>query len=146
MIRHGDTGTRLYSIWNTMKQRCSNPNAINYHLYGGKGIMVCNEWIESYEEFKKWSLLNGYSEKLTLDRIDSKKGYSPNNCRWTDWGTQQNNRCNNHLITYNGETHTLSQWARIVGLHPKTLSRRIVDKHWSIEKALTTPLLKHYNA
>lgn len=140
---HGDTNTRLYNIWSTMKQRTSNPNTINYELYGGKGVRCCDDW-NSYEAFKEWALCNGYADGLTLDRIDSGGDYCPNNCRWADWYVQQNNRRNNHLITFNGETKTMSQWARAVGLSPKTLARRINDKHWSIEKALTTPLMKHY--
>lgn len=142
-LTHGDTGSRLYGIWNSMKQRTSNPNAINYSLYGGKGIHVCKDW-EKYESFKNWSLKNGYESNLTLDRIDGNLDYSPDNCRWASWEQQENNRCNNHVISFDGKTMTLSQWARAIGIHPKTLSRRIVDKGWSVEKALTTPLLKTY--
>lgn len=104
---------------------------------------VCDAWL-SFDAFRDWSLSNGYKDDLTLDRIDGSKDYCPENCRWVDWEVQQNNRCNNHLITFNGKTQTMSQWAREIGLKPKTLSRRINDKGWSVEKALTTPLLKHY--
>lgn len=140
---HGDTGTRLYQIWNAMKQRTRNPNTINYSLYGGKGVSVCSEW-NRYEAFKEWALSNGYQCNLTLDRIDGNGDYCPENCRWANWFTQENNRRNNHLITYDGETLTLSQWARKIGMNPKTLSRRIVDKGWDVERALLTPLLKRY--
>lgn len=135
----GETGTRLYKIWCTMKQRTKNPHTVNYSLYGGKGINVCEAWSE-YEQFRSWSLENGYNDSLTLDRIDGDKGYTPENCRWVSMKVQQNNRCNNHLLTFNGETLTLSLWAERIGMKPKTLSRRIVDKKWSIERALTTPL------
>ena len=108
-------------------------------LPGGKGINVCEAWSE-YEQFRSWSLENGYNDSLTLDRIDGDKGYTPENCRWVSMKVQQNNRCNNHLLTFNGETLTLSLWAERIGMKPKTLSRRIVDKKWSIERALTTPL------
>ncbi len=139
-LTHGDTGTRLYNIWSAMIGRCETPSAGSYKWYGGKGVSVCPEWRNSYVKFKAWAKENGYKSNLTIDRIDSGKDYCPENCRWVSMKEQQNNRCNNHIITFNGETHTLSQWAEKIGLAPKTLSRRIVDKHWSIEKALTTPL------
>lgn len=141
-ITHGDTGTRLYNIWNTMIRRCELPSAGSYKWYGGKGVSVCHEWRTSYVNFKAWAKENGYKSNLTIDRIDSNNDYCPGNCRWISMKEQQNNRCNNHIITFNGESHTLSQWAEIIGMSPKTLSRRIVDKGWSIERALTTPLCK----
>lgn len=76
-----------------------------YKDYGAKDIDVCEEWYSSYENFREWSLNNGYKEGLTLDRIDGLKGYTPNNCRWTDWKTQENNRCNNVIVTYNGKQY-----------------------------------------
>lgn len=141
---HGGTHSRLYNIWHSIKQRTQNPKTINFSLYGGKGITMCEEWKNSFETFRDWSIKNGYSESLSIDRINGECGYTPENCRWVDMKTQQNNRCNNHLITYNGETHTLSQWAEKIGIKPKTLSARIFDSKWSEEKALTTPLMKHY--
>lgn len=141
MTTHGDTGTRLYTIWCAMKQRTSNPRTINYSLYGGKGVQVCSEWAR-YEAFKQWALESGYADGLTLDRIDGSGDYCPKNCRWVTWTAQENNRCNNHRIAYNGRTLTLSEWARALGMKPKTLSRRIVDKGWSVERAFTTPLRK----
>lgn len=141
--RHGGCGTRLYNIWAAMKRRTTSPKAISYPYYGAKNIKVCDEW-KVYENFRDWSLSHGYANGLTIDRIDSNKDYSPDNCRWTTMKEQQNNRRNNHIITFSGETKTLSQWAEIVGINPKTLSRRIVDKGWPIDKALTTPLMKHY--
>lgn len=140
---HGDTHTSLYKTWSAMKQRTSNPKTINYELYGGKGVGVCEKWLK-YENFKAWATENGYEEGLTLDRIDGNGDYCPENCRWVDWETQQNNRCNNRLITFNGKTQTMSQWAREIGIKPRTLFARIDNKGWSIEKALTTPLMKHY--
>lgn len=76
---------RLYHIYYGMKQRCYNPNNPKYHLYGGKGITICKEWNEDYEKFKKWSLENGFDETkfgISIDRIDSTKEYSPENCQW----------------------------------------------------------------
>lgn len=143
-LRHGETGTRLYRIWNGMIRRCELFSSGSYKWYGAKGISVCSDWRRSYESFRDWAHENGYKENLTLDRIDGEKDYSPNNCRWITMKDQQNNRCNNHLLTYNGLTLTLSQWAEKIGLKPKTLAKRINEMHWSIEKALTTPLYKQY--
>lgn len=138
-ITHGGTGTRLYAIWSTMKQRTTNPNTVNYELYGGKGISVCSDW-EDFQVFRNWAMANGYADGLTIDRIDGAGNYCPDNCRWVSMMVQQNNRCNNHSITYKGQTKTLSMWAREIGINPKTLSRRIVDKGWPIDMALTIPL------
>lgn len=102
-------------------------------------MSVCEDWMK-YENFKNWAEQNGYSEELSIDRIDGSKGYSPENCRWVSMKVQQNNRCNNHLISFGGKTMTLSMWAEEIGIPVKTLSRRIVDNGWSVERALTTPL------
>lgn len=77
---HGDTHTDLHDIWQAMKQRCSNPNNKSFKNYGGRGIVVCEEWKE-YLPFKEWAM-QGYKKELTLERVDNDKGYNPNNCRW----------------------------------------------------------------
>lgn len=91
MTKHGQYNTRLYRIWNTMKNRCQNPKVHNYFRYGGREIEVCLEWQE-FIPFYEWAIVNGYREDLTLDRIDNFKGYSPENCRWVTMKEQQNNK------------------------------------------------------
>jgi hypothetical protein len=84
-------------------------------------------------------MANGYSNNLTIDRIDNDKGYSPDNCRWATISVQNSNTRRNHYITYNGKTKTMTQWAEEIGIPVRTLEARLNRGHWSIERALTTP-------
>jgi hypothetical protein len=113
-----------------------NPNNHNYAYYGGRGISVCADW-ESYEAFRDWAVVNGYQADLELDRIDNDGNYEPSNCRWVPRKKQANNMRKNRVITYNGETHSLSEWAEITGIKRATLSNRINTYGWSVERALT---------
>lgn len=97
-LKHGGaslaTGkqTRLYRIWKNMKSRCGNKNVPCFHRYGGAGISICDQWAESFLEFKMWATANGYKDHLTIDRVDGTKGYSPENCRWATYSEQCENR------------------------------------------------------
>ena len=132
---------RLKIIWRNMIARCENESAISYPLYGARGITVCPEW-KSLNAFAIWSLENGYSDNLTIDRIDGSKGYSPDNCRWVSKIEQQNNKCNNHLLTVDGVTDTIANWARKTGLSHSLISSRI-DNGWNDERAVKTPRGKY---
>ena len=124
-----------------MKRRCNDETNSHYHIYGGKGIKVCEEWEENFEAFYNWAMSNGYVKGLTIDRIDNDKNYCPENCRWATYLEQGNNTSRNHRLTFNNETHTMAEWARIIGINYSVLRSRINDSGWSVEKALTTPLM-----
>lgn len=133
---------RIKKIWNGMRDRCLNPRNNRAKRYIDRGIKLCEEWL-TFENFLEWSLTHGYADDLTIDHIDNDGNYCPENCRWASNDIQQNNRCNNHLITYNGETKTMKDWARFYGINYKTLMKRINELHWDIEKALTTPTIRN---
>lgn len=139
---HGMEKTRLYHIWQGIKRRCLNPNEVGFKKYGAKGITICDEWKNNPVAFINWAFENGYNDFLTIDRIDNLKGYSPNNCRWVTTKQQARNKTNNRLITYNNETHCLTDWAIILGIKLKTLETRIYNHKWSIERAFSTPVRK----
>ena len=136
--KHKMSNTRLYREWAQMKGRCYYKKYINYDCYGERGITVCAEWKDDFSCFMKWALSNGYNDNLTLDRIDNNKGYSPDNCRWITGKEQANNRRNNHYVTYNGITKTISQWSESSGINYWCLRSRIANG-WDISEALTKP-------
>ena len=130
--------SRLNHIYNSMKNRCLRPDAMGYSQYGGRGIKVCDEWVSSYHSFRDWAMANGYSDDLTLDRINPDGDYEPINCRWVDMVTQANNKRNNLRVTYKGVTLTAAEWARIFDMKPEVLYKRLKDG-WAVEDALTIP-------
>ena len=122
-----------------MKGRCYVKTYGEYKHYGAKGIKVCDEWRFDFMAFYNWSINNGYADHLSLDRIDYCGNYEPNNCRWATSFQQANNRSNNVNLTNNGETHTISEWSRIVGIKKGALQyRKYIGM--SDEKILTTPI------
>lgn len=129
--KHGGFGTRLYEIWRQMHRRCYGQNTKAYKDYGDRGITVCNEWYE-FEPFRIWAISNGYSDDLTIDRINVDGDYSPENCRWATKKQQANNRRNNHNIEYDGEVHTVSEWADILGIEQVVLRQKLIRCGWDI--------------
>jgi hypothetical protein len=107
-----------------MKSRCNNPKDADYKDYGGRGIKVCEEWMQSFSAFYEWAMNNGYADHLTIDRIDNDGDYTPDNCRWVDLKEQANNKRNNVTVTINGLTKTLAEWSEITGILYKTLHTR----------------------
>ena len=139
--KHGMFGTRIYSVWATMIQRCSNPHNSKYKNYGARGISVCKEWSDSFEAFYEWSMSNGYADNLTIDRINVDGNYEPANCRWIGMIDQENNRTNNVLITINGITKTRTEWCRINGIKPQIACQRVFSG-WNEIDAVTKPVNK----
>lgn len=139
---------RLNRIYANMKSRCYNPNKDHYEYYGGKGIKVCDEWLNpehakgkhncsiGFIAFQKWAMKNGYADNLSLDRIDSNKNYEPSNCRWVTQKVQCNNQSKNIVLTYKGETKTISQWCEELNLKRTRVYDRIFNLNWPVEKAL----------
>lgn len=125
MSTHRETHTKLYGVWCSMKARCHNKNTIAYESYGGRGITVCDEWRNDYSKFSEWALANGYATGKSIDRIDNNRGYSPDNCRFVDAKIQACNRRSNRILTLGDESHTVTEWAEILGKNPKTLFSRV---------------------
>lgn len=135
---HGMKGSRLYRIWVGMKTRCLNSNMPYYKNYGGRGITICEEWLE-FEPFRDWALANGYRDDLTIDRLDVNGNYCPSNCAWKTPKEQGNNTRFNRYIEYSGKRMTLKQWSESTGIKATTISERL-RRGWSIEDSLTTPV------
>lgn len=116
--------SRLYNIWQGMRYRCENPNHRSYPNWGGRGIKVCREWRTDYAVFKAWALSHGYNSGLSIDRIDVNGDYKPSNCRWANVKIQNNNRTTTIKVAYQGEVHSLTEWADMFNLNVKTVIAR----------------------
>lgn len=141
------TKDHLHGTWRHIKHRCFYENHYAYKDYGGRGITICDEWKNDFSTFYEWSIANGYSIGLTLDRIDVNGNYEPSNCRWATWKEQGNNRRNNVLLTFKGKTKTLAEWADDIGITRQCLFRRINVSKMPIEIALTAKkgTINHWN-
>jgi hypothetical protein len=125
IYKHGQHGTRLYRIWKGMKDRCFRKNNEYYKNYGGRGITVCREWLDSFEAFHKWAVSHGYADNLSIDRINNDGNYEPGNCRWATPKEQARNRSKNVYITIDGITKTISDWADEKGVKVGLISDRL---------------------
>lgn len=136
-IKHGLAKTPEYQIWKAMKARCYGVNHKNYAEYGGRGIKVCDRWRDSFETFYR-DMGERPSKRHSIDRVDSNGDYSPDNCRWANQVEQTRNTRRNALLTYNGETKTIAEWADITGILSSTLYHRVYAG-WTPEKTIETP-------
>ena len=127
-IKHGDSHTRLYSIYIDMKERCNSVNCINYKYYGARGIKVCDEWNNNYLNFKNWALNNGYNDNLTIDRKNVNGNYCPENCRWATIEEQQNNKRSNVYLNIADEILTLKQMCKKYDVN-YNIAKNKINKH-----------------
>lgn len=133
---------RLKRIYDGMKARCYNKNSAQYLNYGGKGIKIFDLWLENFNTFKSWAIANGYKNELTLDRIDNDKGYEPQNCRWSTYKVQENNRSNNRIVSYEGKKYTLSELSNFLKISGSCLAWRIKNG-WKEHELSLEPNLKN---
>ena len=131
--------TPAYYTWANMIQRCTNHNLSQYKDYGGRGIKVCDRWLHSFENF--FEDMGNRPDGMTLDRDCNDHNYCKDNCHWATYTEQQNNKRNNHIVTYKNESLTVAQWAKKTGIKYNTLIGRLNIYKWTIERSLTTGIL-----
>jgi len=136
--KHGMNGTRPWRIWRNLINRCDNPNMTQYEDWGGRGISYDPKW-KDFSAF--WEdMKDGYSDNLSIDRIDNNKNYCKENCKWSTRKEQNNNQRTNRLIAVNGETKTMTEWGELLCIKPGTIWNRIENLGWSPEDAVTIPV------
>lgn len=140
--RGGESYEKIYYTWYNMISRCKKGHGEDGENYKSRGISICKEW-ESYENFRDWSLENGFSENLTIDRVDNDGDYEPSNCRWTTVQVQANNRRSNHNVEFNGVTKTLADWSRFLNLDYGMLRARI-KYGWGTDRLFSPPMHTEY--
>ncbi len=136
-FKHGMARSPVYRVWIQMRSRCSNPNDLSWHNYGGRGITVCDEWNESFERFM--ADMGPRPKGYQIERIDNNLGYSPSNCTWATAKQQRNNQRNNRIIEVDGVKKTMQQWADDLGLSRSTVRSRIERYGWDVKSAVTLP-------
>lgn len=140
-LDHGMADTRLHQIWIQMRRRCSKETCPDFIRYGGRGIIVCDEW-QAFPPFHDWAVANGYSDNLTIDRIDNNLGYAPSNCRWVGRTTQNRNRRDNVRYQFRGESLLLSEIAEITGVPLSRICNRVRRDGMTPDEAITKPFRK----
>lgn len=139
-VTHGDTKSKEHRTWMSIKARCHRVTQAHYFNYGGRGIIVCDRWRYSYENFLS-DMGRAPSPKHSIGRINNDGNYEPGNCRWEDSFQQANNTRGNVPVTINGKTQNLRHWAKEMGIHENTLYNRINQMGWTPEQAVTTPAI-----
>jgi len=141
VVRHGLSYHPLYRVWADIKTRCLNKHSKSYSYYGEKGIKVCDEWKDDFYNFYLWSINNGYRKGLTIDRIDNKGNYEPQNCRWVTMKEQNNNKNNTTMVTFNGKNQSLSVWCEELNIdYERTKCRLTRTKtKYTIDEAFVLP-------
>lgn len=138
---HGMSRHPLDNVFDNMLKRCYDPKNHRYKTYGGRGIKICDEWLDDRGEFYRWGLANGWEKGLTIDRVDNDGDYTPDNCRFTDRYQQMNNTTRNVYLTWKGETKSIAEWAREIGTSYISLQHRVY-RGWSTERIFTQPFRK----
>jgi hypothetical protein len=141
--KHGLCGTRFYKIWKDIRKRCYSPKTQYYYLYGGKGIKLCDEWLDP-AKFVSWCEEQKPAEGASIDRINSNGNYEPINCRFADALTQARNTCTNIKVEYEGETYVLVELVKKLGVITPSGAYGRIRRGWSPLEAATTPRLKNY--
>lgn len=142
---HSKENHRLYGIRKKMIERCYDETCDRYKDYGGRGIKICDEWMDDFDEFADWSKANGYQLGLTIDRINNDGNYEPDNCRWITKREQNRNKRTNKIVEYNGVEKPLVEWCEELGLKYDPIHNRL-EKGWSVEDAFNTPLASEYES
>lgn len=132
--KHGMCRSRTYNTWCAMKDRCYNANNEDFHHYGGRGITICERWNNSFEAF--FEDMGEKPLRMSIERINTNGNYEPGNCRWATQKEQTRNKRTNRLVTFRGETKTVSEWSEITGIDQRTLWDRLFNHKWPIEKAM----------
>jgi hypothetical protein len=143
-FKHGHTGSNLYTVWKSMKSRCYNPKNKRYQDWGGRGIVVCDEWKENANAFCAWAMANGYAEGFQIDRLDNDGPYSPSNCSWVTRIINSQNKRNSHFVEIDGQRLVLSEAARRFSIDISVVRRRL-KLGWPIELTLKTPVRPNKN-
>lgn len=140
-VKHGLIHHPLYWVFSGMKDRCYNSNSRVYHLYGGSGVRICDEWLNDFLSFYNWAINNGWQPGLEIDKDIKGTGllYSPETCCFVTEKQNCNKRRSSKYLTFDSETKTVAEWSDLVGLSQQVIYKRM-KRGWSVEKSLTTPL------
>lgn len=138
--KHGLADSHIYRCYNSMKARCLNPKNKSFKHYGGRGIIICDEWLDSFDNFSQWAFENGYSEGLTIERDNVNGNYEPNNCKWIPTSEQNGNKRNSRWVVIDGEKMTTTTAAKIFNIPPVAITNRLnygMSDHDAVKRPYT---------